>query len=115
MVTFGNGKLNIKTNRSAFELLLDLSFLLLLVVNFAFSSIYEGQNYAYYVAFFTVIGFTFLNFILGKSTVRIKLPTIWYAFFVLLCVVSSLWAKYDVSLTMNYISRMIQEIGRAHV
>lgn len=111
MVTFGNGKLNIKTNRSAFELLLDASFFLLLVVNFAFSAVYEGQNYAYYVAFFAVVGFTFLKFILGKSTVRIKLPTIWYAFFVLLCVVSSLWAKYDVSLTMKYISRMIQELA----
>lgn len=111
MVTFKGGKLNIKSDRSAIELLLDLSFLALLIVNFAFANTQEGRDYPYYAAFFAVVGVTFLCFILGKSTVTVKLPTIWYAFFILLCAVSTLWAKYDVSLATDYISRMIQELA----
>lgn len=111
MVTFGNGKLNIKTNRSASELLLDVSFLALLVVDFAFTSYEAGRNYAYYVAFFSVIIVTFLNYFIGKSTVMLKLPTIWYGLFIVLCVFSCLWAKYDVSFATQYFSRMIQVLA----
>lgn len=108
MVTFKDGKLNIKSDRSSLELLLDLSFLALLTVVFAFSGTTEGENYLYYVVFFLTVGLTFLCFILGKSTVKIKLPTIWYGAFIVLCVLSTLWAKYDVSLATKYISRMVQ-------
>ncbi len=111
MVTFKDGKLNIKSDRSAIELLLDLSFLALLTVNFAFTNMHEGHDYLYYVSFFAVVGVTFLCFVLGKSTVTVKLPTVWYAFFILLCAVSTLWAKYDTSLATDYISRMIQELA----
>lgn len=108
MVTFKDGKLNIKSDRSSLELLLDLSFLALLTVVFAFPDTTEGENYLYYVVFFLTVGLTFLCFILGKSTVKIKLPTIWYGAFIVLCVLSTLWAKYDVSLATKYISRMVQ-------
>lgn len=108
MITFNDGKLNINSNRSVIELFLDLSFLLLFVVEFAFVSSQSRSNYLYYLAFFAVIGFTFLRFLFGRTTVTLKLPTVWYLFFILLCMCSVLWAKYSIGYTTYYFSRMLQ-------
>lgn len=108
MISFENGKLKINSSRTAPEVLLDISFVAMLTVLFAFNEQTEGKNYAYYVTFFAVIGLSFLVNILGRPTVSVKLPTIWYGIFIVLCALSSVWALYDPNLSLRYISRMVQ-------
>lgn len=108
MVELKNGKVKINSKRSALEILLDISIVAMLTVLFAFNEQTEGQNYAYYFTFFAVIGFTFLVNVLGRPTVSVKLPTIWYGIFIVLCALSSVWALYDPNLSLRYISRMVQ-------
>ena len=108
MVELKNGKVKINSKRSALEILLDISIVAMLTVLFAFNEQTEGQNYAYYFTFFAVIGLTFLVNVLGRPTVSVKLPTIWYGIFIVLCALSSVWALYDPNLSLRYISRMVQ-------
>lgn len=108
MIELRNGKLKIDSKRSALEILLDISIVAMLTVLFAFNEQTEGQNYAYYFTFFAVIGLTFLVNVLGRPTVSVKLPTIWYGIFIVLCALSSVWALYDPNLSLRYISRMVQ-------
>ena len=108
MVELKNGKVKINSKRSALEILLDISIVAMLTVLFAFNEQTEGQNYAYYFTFFAVIGLAFLVNVLGRPTVSVKLPTIWYGIFIVLCALSSVWALYDPNLSLRYISRMVQ-------
>ena len=108
MIEFRNGKLKIDSKRSVLEILLDIFIVAMLTVLFAFNEQTEGQNYAYYFTFFAVIGLPFLLNILGRPTVSVKLPTIWYGIFIVLCALSSVWALYDQNLSLRYISRMVQ-------
>ena len=108
MVELKNGKVKINSKRSALEILLDISIVAMLTVLFAFNEQTEGQNSAYYFTFFAVIGLTFLVNVLGRPTVSVKLPTIWYGIFIVLCALSSVWALYDPNLSLRYISRMVQ-------
>lgn len=108
MIEFRNGKLKIDSKRSVLEILLDIFIVAMLTVLLAFNEQTEGQNYAYYFTFFAVIGLTFLVNILDRPTVSVKLPTIWYGIFIVLCALSSVWALYDLNLSLRYISRMVQ-------
>lgn len=108
MIELRNGKLKIDSKRSALEILLDLSIVAMLTVLFAFNFRFGERNYIYHAALISVVGLTFFVRILGRPSISIKLPTIWYGIFVLLCVVSSLWAAYNVSYTLHYIPRMLQ-------
>lgn len=99
MIELRNGKLKIDSKRSALEILLDLSIVAMLTVLFAFNFRFGERNYIYHAALISVVGLTFFVRILGRPSISIKLPTIWYGIFVLLCVVSSLWAAYNVSYT----------------
>lgn len=108
MAEFRDVKLKIDSKRSALEALLDISIVAMLTVLFAFNKQVEGENYIYYITFFAVIGLSFLVSILGRATVSVKLPTIWYGVFIVLCALSSVWALYDPNLSLRYISRMVQ-------
>ena len=88
MAEFRDGKLKIDSKRSALEALLDIFIVAMLTVLFAFNKQVEGENYIYYITFFAVIGLSFLVNILGRATVSVKLPTIWYGVFIVLCALS---------------------------
>ena len=103
-----DGKIKIDIGRTFPEFLLDLSFLARFTVLFAFADTENGVNYAYYITFFCVVGMTALVYILGRRTVIVKLPTLWYGTFLLFSLLSVLWAQYSEDLTLRYISKMLQ-------
>ena len=112
MFSFKNGILNINLNRSGFDIAVDMSFLLLLCSIFINGSSFEGENYFYYIAFFTFLGTTMVKLMMRfKSEETIILPqfTIWYGSFVVLSLLSMLWALYPENSTL-VMSRLIQSL-----
>ena len=88
----------------------NVSFFLLMLAVICFGNIQSGTNYYYYSVFFLFIGVTIAETLLDRNWYRhiyLPLQSIWYGLFLLLALLSSLWAS-SFGTTMLPLSRMVQ-------
>lgn len=111
MFIFSNGILRIKKDRPGLDLFVDISFLLLLCSVFTNGGA-KGESYFYYISFFLFFGLTFIKLLMSlKSQGSLIVPsfTVWYGSFVLLSLMSALWAT-NPQTCLKVMSRLIQSL-----
>ena len=92
------------------EMVWNVSFFLLMLSVICFGNTRSGTNYYYYAVFFLFIGVSYLEILLDRGWYRhlyLPLQTIWYGLFVILSIVSSIWAQ-SFATTILPISKMVQ-------
>lgn len=92
------------------EKIWNISFFLLMLAVICFGNIQTGTNYYYYGVFFLFIGVTFSEILMRKNWYKhifLPLQTIWYGLFLILALLSSVWAS-SFDTTMLPLSRMVQ-------
>ncbi|MCL2508039.1 MAG: O-antigen ligase family protein [Oscillospiraceae bacterium] len=109
MINYENGILKINSKRSFFDVLWGISFFLFMLSVICYS-VDQSKNYFYFFVFFLLFGVCAADFLVRKLSFRriwLPLHTIWYGLFLLLCVISTIWAQsFDVA--MLPMSRMVQ-------
>lgn len=111
MVSFSNGILRIKSDRSGLDLCRDVSFFLLLCSVFTNGG-EEGESYFYYITFFLFFGLTaikVLSSLKTQGTLVIPSFTLWFTGFTLLSLMSVMWAT-NPQVSLRVISRLVQII-----
>lgn len=111
MFSFSDGILRIKKDRPWLDLFVDLSFFLLLCAVFTNAG-EKGESYFYYVTFFLFFGLTAVKLLVSlKSQTNVVIPsfTLWYCSFLLLSLLSTLWAT-NPQACLRIVSRLIQSI-----
>ena len=97
-------------NGGILETIWNVSFFLLMLSVICFGNTKSGTNYYYYAVFFLFIGVSYLEVLLDRGWYRhlyVPLHTIWYGLFVVLSIVSSIWAQ-SFATTILPLSKMIQ-------
>lgn len=92
------------------ETIWNVSFFLLMLSVICFGNTKSGTNYYYYTVFFLFIGVSYLEVLLDRGWYRhlyLPLHSIWYGMFVILSIVSSIWAQ-SFATTILPLSKMIQ-------
>ncbi len=105
-----NGALRLSESSGILETIWNVSFFLLMLSVICFGNTKSGTNYYYYAVFFLFIGVSYLEVLLDRSWYRhlyLPLQTIWYGLFVILSIVSSIWAQ-SFATTILPISKMVQ-------
>jgi len=109
MIEYKNNILRIGFSRSFFDLLWAVSFFLFMLSVICYNN-FEYNNYFYFFVFFLLFGVCAAEFLIRKlSLQRVWLPlhTIWYGLFLLLCLISTIWAEsFDIA--VKPMSRMLQ-------
>lgn len=106
---------NQKVNKFSYiiDRMTDILLLFLLCVLTSHNVSVEGENYIYYLAFFSYIGIAGFRAILKSylNLFHFKIPvqTLWYGLFIVLGLTSYLWAKYP-DAAMDMISRLTQNM-----
>lgn len=110
MSTFQNGALRLSKRRGILETIWNVSFFLLMLSVICFGNTKSGTNYYYYTVFFLFIGVSYLEVLLERGWYRhlyLPLHSIWYGLFVILSIVSSIWAQ-SFATTILPLSKMLQ-------
>ena len=97
-------------NGGILETIWNVSFFLLMLSVICFGNTKSGTNYYYYAVFFLFIGVSYLEVLLDRGWYRhlyLPLHSIWYGLFVVLSIVSSIWAQ-SFATTILPLSKMIQ-------
>ncbi|MBQ7654294.1 MAG: O-antigen ligase family protein [Clostridia bacterium] len=98
----------------AVDRLYDVALLFLMCIITAHNSRDEGRHYVYYAAFFIFLAVATLRAVLRRylnfSRFRIPMHTLWYGVFILLCLMSILWARYP-ERVMMIMSKMVQNLA----
>ena len=105
-----NGASRLFGNRDILETIWNVSFFLLMLSVICFGNTHSGTNYYYYAVFFLFIGVSYLEVLLDRLWYRhlyLPLHSIWYGLFVVLSIVSSIWAQ-SVATTILPLSKMVQ-------
>ena len=92
------------------DLFWGVSFFFLMLSVICFGGGDRGSNYYYYFTFFLFVGYTLiLSLVRGGRRLRVPLPmqTFWYGMFIVLSLLSCLWAD-SVPSVLYPISRMVQ-------
>lgn len=100
----------LKKKRDILETIWNVSFFLLMLSVICFGNTKSGTNYYYYAVFFLFIGVSYLEVLLDRRWYRhlyLPLQSIWYGLFVVLSIVSSIWAQ-SFATTVLPLSKMIQ-------
>lgn len=111
MFSFSNGILRINADRPGLDFFIDVSFFMLLCSVFT-NGAAEGEGYFYYISFFLFFGLTCIKLLTSfKSQGSLVIPsfTLWYGGFVLLSLLSALWAT-NPQTSLKVISRLIQSL-----
>ncbi|MCR5485072.1 MAG: O-antigen ligase family protein [Clostridiales bacterium] len=109
MIQYRNGLLKIKNKESPLDVLWDIGLFLFMLSAICYGKSDETNNFFYYFVFFFFLGISAFYMIFRGRPLNIFIPlhTLWYGLFLLLCLVSSIWAvSFPVAFTP--ISRMIQ-------
>ena len=110
MSTLRNGALRLSRTGGILETIWNVSFFLLMLSVICFGNTKSGTNYYYYAVFFLFIGVSYLEVLLDRGWYRhlyLPLQTIWYGLFVILSIISSIWAQ-SFATTILPLSKMIQ-------
>ena len=112
MVSFKNGILNIKVGKPNLDTVVDISFFMLMCSMYIKDSTAKGNNYFYYLAFFLFAGVTFVKLMTRmktEETIILPMFSIWYGSFLVLSLISMLWATYPAN-SMLVMSRIVQSL-----
>ena len=105
MIKYKEGILKLNFSKDILEVLWNVSFFLLMLSVICFG----GKNNFYHIAFFLFTGISVVDGIVKKkmtSKVFIPMHTLWYGVFVVLGIISSLWAD-NFSLTFVPLTKLI--------
>lgn len=97
-------------NSGILEIIWNVSFFLLMLSVICFGNTQSGTNYYYYAVFFLFIGVSYLELVIDRGWYRhlyLPLHSIWYGLFVVLSIVSSIWAQ-SFATTITPLSKMVQ-------
>ncbi len=112
MVKYEDGYLKLNFSNDILDTLWNVCFFLRMLSIICFGNI----NTLYYTSFFIFVGFSFAEFIIKrKLSLRVFIPlhTLWYGLFILLGVVSSIWAD-NLSMSFAPLSKLIQILTVAY-
>ena len=104
------GASRLSENGGILETIWNVSFFLLMLSVICFGNTKSGTNYYYYAVFFLFIGVSYLEVLLERGWFRhvyLPMQSIWYGLFVVLSIVSSIWAQ-SFATTILPLSKMIQ-------
>ena len=105
-----SGKTRLSGGGGILETIWNVSFFLLMLSVICFGNTKSGTNYYYYAVFFLFLGVSYLEVLLDRGWYRhlyLPMQTIWYGLFVILSIVSSIWAE-SFATTIVPLSKMVQ-------